>query len=490
MKKYREYAKQIEESGNLETFYYSNNGNYIRFQGKRLAECDGHFLIEGSLQNITMDQNVHERDRLDSKIRDLSHVFEAVHLINIHNRTVSPLLGSYSYLGLKEKVEAPLDQVLDNFEKAYVHPKDREEILRFMNFETLRERVESTKKGYVEHTLRVRQKDGNYRWLDLILMMVSGTGAEEYLLCMRKTSTKVGEYMDLVSGIENYDNTEVNNEYATLWENAMEKSSQMFFWKDKNRKFRGVSQSFLDFYGIRSRAEIIGKNDEEMHWHVDDEPYKLDELAVLEEGRTITDVEGQCIVGGVVHHICCRKMPVYANGKIVGLMGSFRDLDADRLSDVEAGERALTDPVTGLMTARSFLGVMIDYAEQYHLIDKNYGLIVLRSVNHWRIKQTYGRPFAETVLASLGKRIIDITGQTCAVARVKEELFVVMTYVVDRSKLEKLEQSLKDHLEGLTQVNGNNVTINILTSMVIRSDEGVTDENIYGDLLRKVEEME
>ena len=38
------------------------------------------------------------------------------------------------------------------------------------------------------------------------------------------------------------------------------------FWKDKDRRFLGANQMFLDYYGFNSVEDIIGKTDEDMGW--------------------------------------------------------------------------------------------------------------------------------------------------------------------------------------------------------------------------------
>ena len=49
-----------------------------------------------------------------------------------------------------------------------------------------------------------------------------------------------------------------------LWANLCMNSPLMCFWKDKNRRFAGASQSFLRYYGLSSVDELIGKTDEDM----------------------------------------------------------------------------------------------------------------------------------------------------------------------------------------------------------------------------------
>ena len=79
-----------------------------------------------------------------------------------------------------------------------------------------------------------------------------------------------------------------------LFDSIINTSQDCVFWKDKNRRFLGVNQAFLDYYGFKSADVLIGKNDEEMGWHSDPEPFMQDELRVL-SGKSTYKVQGKCI---------------------------------------------------------------------------------------------------------------------------------------------------------------------------------------------------
>ena len=76
-----------------------------------------------------------------------------------------------------------------------------------------------------------------------------------------------------------------------LFDGIINTSQDCVFWKDSERRFLGVNQAFLDFYGFESADVLIGKNDEDMGWHSDPEPFKQDEMRVL-AGRSTYKVQG------------------------------------------------------------------------------------------------------------------------------------------------------------------------------------------------------
>ena len=110
-----------------------------------------------------------------------------------------------------------------------------------------------------------------------------------------------------------------------LFDSIINTSQDCVFWKDEKRRFLGVNQAFLDFYGFESADVLIGKTDEDMGWHSDPEPFKQDELRVL-AGRSTYKVQGKCMIRGEERDIIASKRPLYDGDKIIGLVGSFVDI--------------------------------------------------------------------------------------------------------------------------------------------------------------------
>ena len=113
-----------------------------------------------------------------------------------------------------------------------------------------------------------------------------------------------------------------------LLQKILDTTQASIFWKDAQRRFIGVNKAFLEYYGFESAQVLQGKNDEEMGWHSDPDPYKNDELRVL-QGETTTRVPGMCFCKGENRHIVASKSPLMENGKIVGLVGSFEDVTSE-----------------------------------------------------------------------------------------------------------------------------------------------------------------
>lgn len=116
-----------------------------------------------------------------------------------------------------------------------------------------------------------------------------------------------------------------NHNSAEVLKQIISATSTCIFWKDAQRRFIGVNRAFLEYYGFPSQDVLLGKTDEEMGWHTDPDPFHNDEIAVL-HGESTYRVHGTCMAKGQERDILASKSPIYENGKIIGLVGTFEDV--------------------------------------------------------------------------------------------------------------------------------------------------------------------
>ncbi len=154
-----------------------------------------------------------------------------------------------------------------------------------------------------------------------------------------------------------------NKNSDILFDKLMNTTQDCIFWKDTDRRFVGVNKAFLDFYGFVSEDAVIGKTDEDMGWHPDPEPFKQDEIRVL-QGVSTHNVRGQCIIRGEVREIMATKTPIYDNGEIIGFIGSFMDVtdEQKRIAKIEKlnklNDRLLTNEKRANRRMSEFLSRM------------------------------------------------------------------------------------------------------------------------------------
>ena len=216
---------------------------------------------------------------------------------------------------------------------------------------------------------------------------------------------------------------------VTLFDSIINTSQDCVFWKDKDRRFLGVNQAFLDYYGFESADILIGKNDEDMGWHSDPEPFKQDELKVL-SGMSTYKVQGKCIIRGEERDIIASKRPLYEGNEIVGLVGSFVDITDvlrrrngydnsqvvytieklrkysffDRIID-EISLDEILDPLTGILS-RAYAIKFIQ-----SLIDENrpFTFSMLDLDNFKFFNDNFGHGAGDKVLTTVSKELAEYT---------------------------------------------------------------------------------
>lgn len=121
-----------------------------------------------------------------------------------------------------------------------------------------------------------------------------------------------------------------------LFHLILQTTKTAIFWKDEKGRFLGANKAFLEYYGFSSEDVLLGKTEEEMGWHTaNPDPYQNDELKVLQDGFSTRRVPGTCLAHGESRHIVASKSPMYENGKIIGLVGSFEDVTSEFLQKQE-----------------------------------------------------------------------------------------------------------------------------------------------------------
>lgn len=195
----------------------------------------------------------------------------------------------------------------------HIHPDD------YKRFYTDVEEACMDPEGRYEATYRVKAAPGDeYKWL-------SGRGnvkrCDDGAFLLYVFFADVNDKTELLIARE-----KENNRNEILLSQIMANTQTAIFWKDADRRFRGVNQAFLDYYGFKGEDVVIGKNDEEMGWHTDPDIYKNDEIQILSEGISTDRVRGKCIARGENRDIVASKSPIIVDGKILGLVGSFEDV--------------------------------------------------------------------------------------------------------------------------------------------------------------------
>ncbi len=231
-----------------------------------------------------------------------------------------------------------------------------------------------------------------------------------------------------------------------LWNALMNSQTINMFWKDEHRRFVGVNRQFLDTYGFSDLSEVLGKTDEDMHWHINDEPYKKAEEEILRTGAISRNKRGKNIIRGIAHNIIATKEPVYRDGKIIGLFGYFINID-NFLAEIGNQEaRNLIDPITGLMSSHGVHDILSDYVEGWEQRSENFALIQIVVPEYAKALKTRGEPAARAVLTEIAKILVEETHHQAACARMFAGNFLMFAKFTNKQDIKNLQKHIEARL--------------------------------------------
>jgi two-component system, OmpR family, aerobic respiration control sensor histidine kinase ArcB len=100
------------------------------------------------------------------------------------------------------------------------------------------------------------------------------------------------------------------------------------WWKDKDGVYQGCNDAMVSALELKSKNDIVGKNDYELPWSKQAETLVRNDKEVMETGQIQEAKEEQVETpNGVIHTFLVTKAPFYgANNEIVGTVGSSVDI--------------------------------------------------------------------------------------------------------------------------------------------------------------------
>ena len=445
---YRSFRDRLIRSGEEEILTYPVRGQYLRLTAKKVAECNDCCMIRMSVDNVSRNASRQQQAKMDSLLRNIYYMYDDIRLVNLSGDYSEGVMADDGFYLQNRRYH--LKEHRDEFMQNVIFPSDRIRFQEFLDPSTLKERFDKAKGSPLYGAFRMKQKNGTYYWVIHSLIRTSTEKERRYLHCIQKaqflredyktdSDRKKEEVVQKITG-------------SMLWESVAEHSPLCCFWKDRDRKFVGVSRSFLDYYGLSDEAEVIGKTDEMMRWHISDGPYARDEQEVLEEGRIVVDSPGKCAIKGVVRDIFATKIPIYSAGKIVGLFGYFVDADRYLYRDMVTEQSGILDPVSGVGSLRTVIEHLAGYMEDYQVNGTEFVLLMIEVPEYQRIVRTYGQSLGDTLLRRIASSITERISTTGTVGRVHGATFAVVYRFENKEEVANLCYSIGEGIRGIHEV--------------------------------------
>lgn len=475
--KFREFAPQIIQSNKNETTTYVENGQFIRLSAGMLAEFGQMHIYRIELYNITYNQDEERSKIFDSMIRNTANIYSGIYLWDVVTDSETVIKSDNS----EEQVGKQINKVsvyYANIADKVIYQDDRDRFRDFFDPNFIYEISEKSKRGFAVEEFRFKQNDGNYKWLSVVALVLDKAEGRPILVLVRDTAFNDSEFRNSFAkrllGARDYERYSADGSKwsmdGELWRYLMKNSSICYFWKDRERRFVGASQSFLDAFEIKDISEIYGKTDEDLGWNVDDTLYKRDELAVINQGKRIVNSIGTCVIKGDPRTIAATKLPIYQNGEIIGLLGYFVDTEASFATRESLRNITYTDQITGSLNYRGLIGAEIRFDENFRNNNEEFIAVIIDIPEYDRIRQRYGEKIGDELLKKVHGYIKDFVDIDAVISRLEMCRFIIISRILAKSNSRERIQNCVKSIHDIHDIDGFPCTLLPQYTFVMRSE--------------------
>lgn len=468
-------------SGQEQSVVAMRNGFMLKNSIHTLAGSDTLSGGTVSVINMSVKNENGPIKTLDTLYRNMMRIFDALYYYQGDKNTVDVILSTIP--GMKPGSVLPGAQWLQ-LSESHMHPDDRKQFMQFIQPENIQKVAADSIHRLSSAHFRIKDSRGQYRWKEVIAM-VMGQAEENHILLGAKETVLTplapkerAEFLRLyASTLPGVRDKETKEEKEWNFVHALKKKSEFkFFWKDRNRRFLGASDAFLQYYGFSDETAILGKTDEDMGWHLGDSTYKAEEEKVLQKGQISYDALGKCIAKGTLHAIRATKVPVYDGNEIIGLMGWFVDLDSEAETKERDSVYRLTDDESGVL---SYRGIVIEgehYADAFQTAGMMYEALLLDIPAIEDFGKAYGMGSRKKLVRRIAEEIRNCFGTRAVIGRMGVNRFIILQNREEEGMIEKELDALSGKLQAIHSVDGWPCTLFLRTAQVDCTETEDVDE--------------
>lgn len=472
--KFLAFVKRLLARQERQTMTFTDNGFYFQLSGEILAGDENLYAGETSVYNLASDERMKKTESLDSLLRRTVSICDELSLYHTEEGTLEVLETTSSLFHPGDQM--PAEDTLRRFAERRVHDEDRERFLHFVEPSVLYS-LGSEKNRYVPCELfRVRERNGNYVWKELDAYLLDHRGEKDILLMMmgaaierawdREAFLNVFVHSFAVAGDSR---AEEWRKKAAVFSSFQKEGHIKWFVKDRNRRFVAVSREFLSYYGLTA-DKVLGKTDEEMAWHVDNEPFRHIEETVIAKGITARHAIGSCLVRGRLKTIAATKFPVYDGRKITGLAGYFHDMAEEKVLGEEERKLSFVDSETGLASYRGMIAAGLTYEDSYQRRQVEYMAMQVNIPAMNEVERAFGHKVHQVLLAKVVDILSALSLPDISLSRISLSSFIFLFKKEGHKDMEKRILEAAEKIHEIKDIEGFPITLYLQYAMVSRRE--------------------
>lgn len=252
------------------------------------------------------------------------------------------------------------------------------------------------------------------------------------------------------------------------------------FWKDKALRYLGCNPAFAADAGEVSTQAVIGKDDYQLVRNDQAELHRADDHQVLESGTPkLFYEEAQVTPDG--QNIWLRKstVPLQNEAKeIIGVLGVYEDITAQKLIEDHIHQLANFDPLTGLPN-RAQLNERLKYALNLAKRSNGHLALFFLDLDHFKdINDTLGHSIGDALLVELARRLSLLLREEDTATRLGGDEFIILLPGVDAHGASQVAQKLLDTIAESYQFDEYTLTATVSIGIALYPEDGMDLETL------------
>ena len=495
--KFEAHLLKARASGKREMMTFVERGNYLRIFVERVGAVGDVDIFRFELYNITHDEDRESVRHFDQMLRSIVPTYDAIYCLHVASDELEIVETADAGVKPGQRI-AGIEAALAELGRKNVHEDDLPRYLSFMRIDNLYRQARESKRLDAANFFRVRRADGTYRWMVFDAIVLSHEEKADIILCSHDDVME--KRPDLVTLLPAFAaswgfplaeaRVEVDLSWS-LWRAVVDFAPIPLFWKDRDLRYRGVNRAFLDKFRLASLDDVMGRTDGELGFYVDASTHEEVERAVLKDGEPARAYLASCVVDGQMRRASLSAIPVYRDGRVVGIEGGLRLLDEIEELTVDDRSALLANSESGLPGYRSFMMAGIEFADSYRRSGESYLLALIDVPEFNSTCASYDSAFRRHAFTAVWNVVNDISRQGGVLAHMGSCSFAYLEKSEDVHGLRSRLFDAAARVHAITEVDGCPCTLYLQVavgaSTEARSFEGLM--RLVGDRLGEAEEQ-
>lgn len=494
--KFRRFADRARKSGQQETMTYVDNGQYMRVNLRTVAQVGHHCIHRAELYNISLDEEARDRQsrHFDTLLRNIILTYEGVWYLDLEHKVLEiivPLTADQQ----TGTVNGDIDGTFRHFTDYFVHPRDRQRFLAFVDRNRFHQRAAASQCSVVREPFRILRSNGNFEWLIITGLALPKSPKGDILFYITKPPVAHNKAMRPIllemlqsNGIttKSFD-TDRNDPSSTLWQTFLRYSREKVVWKDHSHRIMGASRAFSQWVGIPQK-DLLGKTVEDLGICVNrQETYEADE-EVLRIGHCLTNRVFHFVISHMPHRVQVDRFPLYQNDRITGIALCFHDLDEEENRQLEDMHAAVTDEETGFLNYRGMVMAGLRYADTFRLYGDDYTATLIDVPEFDAIGLTYGQEFRRHLLQKVTGILTQYLPST-TISHIGSCCFLLFQKSTQIAQLREAHVQMANAIHEIQQVDGFPCTL-YMHYAIVRGSEARSLDSLLQLLIKRMRESE